>query len=87
MLLILLMCYQGSTKLLINEFHKVLSPREQSCTDCERFMMQAATWPGSCTGFAFPWAVDHMSELEAMFESEFDYALERDALKHLFSVQ
>ena len=50
-------------------------------------MMQAATWPGSCTGFAFPWAVDHMSELEAMFESEFDYALERDALKHLFSVQ
>ena len=28
-------------------------------------------------GFAFPWAVDHMSELEAMFESEFDYALER----------
>ncbi|CAE7824476.1 ABC1K3, partial [Symbiodinium necroappetens] len=37
------------------------------------------------TSFAFPWAVDHMNELEAMFESEFDYALERDALKQILT--
>ncbi|CAE7456741.1 unnamed protein product [Symbiodinium natans] len=35
------------------------------------------------TSFAFPWAVDHMSELEAMFESEFDYALERENMERV----
>ncbi|CAJ1398982.1 unnamed protein product [Effrenium voratum] len=30
---------------------------------------------------AFPWALDHMCELERMFESEFDYNLERENME------
>lgn len=33
------------------------------------------------TRLAFPWAVDHISELEKMFESEFDYTLERENME------